>query len=157
MNVRESVAKSVVGRIEELIATEAMPSGARLPSERTLAATLGVARTSVREALSQLIRAGVLRSEPGRGTFVRGATPQGEPKSSPVPDGLSPVVDGKNYTKLEVSHFRKMIEGQSARLAAMRITDDQIVALERNLAQFKSETRAMEMENSAGPISNSTS
>jgi GntR family transcriptional regulator, transcriptional repressor for pyruvate dehydrogenase complex len=148
---RVSIPVSVAARIEELIASRAMEAGSRLPSERELSSLFGVARTSVREALSLLIAARVLRSEPGRGTYIRGkeafsATDQHKPAA---PGGFESVIDASNYSKLDVSRFRKMIEGQSARLAAMRISDDNILQLERNLSQFKSQTRAMEMEASA--------
>jgi GntR family transcriptional repressor for pyruvate dehydrogenase complex len=42
-----------------------------------------------------------------------------------------------------------LIEGQSGRLAAMRITDSQLESLEANLNAFKSQTRAMDLEASA--------
>ena len=44
--------------------------GSRLPSERELAQTYGTSRTSVRQALAELVRTGVLRRAVGKGTFV---------------------------------------------------------------------------------------
>lgn len=44
--------------------------GAELPSERTLARRFGVARMTVRRALEHLERAGRIRRDHGRGTFV---------------------------------------------------------------------------------------
>lgn len=45
--------------------------GERLPAEREMAEALGVSRQTLRKALSSLEDEGVLRSEPGRGWFVR--------------------------------------------------------------------------------------
>lgn len=46
--------------------------GAKLPSERTLAAEHGVARNTVREAVRLLADEGLVTAEHGRGVFVRG-------------------------------------------------------------------------------------
>jgi DNA-binding GntR family transcriptional regulator len=42
----------------------------RLPSERALMATYGVARMTVRQALAELQRRGLIVTTPGRGSFV---------------------------------------------------------------------------------------
>ncbi|XVV15060.1 GntR family transcriptional regulator [Actinoplanes sp. CA-131856] len=44
--------------------------GAPLPPERDLAAAYGVARTTLRQAISELVMEGRLRAHRGRGTFV---------------------------------------------------------------------------------------
>ena len=44
--------------------------GDKLPSERDLAAAHGLARMTVRQALTELVTAGLLYREQGRGTFV---------------------------------------------------------------------------------------
>ena len=55
----------------------------------------------------------------------------------------------KTHPKSEISRFRYLIEGQSGRLAAMRITDSEIAQLEKNLNTFKQQTRAINLEASA--------
>jgi DNA-binding FadR family transcriptional regulator len=99
------------------------------------------------------IRSGKLRTEPGRGSFWVG-TPAGrlQPEN---PNLLVNIEAGqelpskKTYPKSEISRFRYLIEGQSGRLAAMRITDSEIAQLEKNLNTFKSQTRDMDLEASA--------
>ena len=130
-----------------------LPEGARLPSQRDLSSDFGVSRTSVREALSLLEASGVLRTERGRGTFVRTERAKRTSTQRTQANGTPYITLGfptnSTYSKLDVCQFRHLIEGQSGRLAAMRITDDQVEALERNLNAFKSQTRAMELDASA--------
>ncbi len=56
------------------IASGDLPAGSRLPSERDLAAQLGVSRTTVVNAYRELESRGLVRGHVGRGTFVS-ATP----------------------------------------------------------------------------------
>jgi GntR family transcriptional regulator len=44
--------------------------GQRIPSERSLSASLNVSRATVRQGIENLVKEGVLRREQGRGTFV---------------------------------------------------------------------------------------
>lgn len=55
-------------RLEDLIDT--LPVGAALPSERSLAADLGVARMTLRAVLDELVREGRLLRRHGAGTYV---------------------------------------------------------------------------------------
>lgn len=56
--------------IEEEIGRGAVPIGERLPSERTLARTLRVSRTTIVAAYQELEARGVVRRQVGRGTYV---------------------------------------------------------------------------------------
>lgn len=47
-----------------------MPTGARLPNRNELARSLGVARTTLEHAISELVARGVLESRMGSGTYV---------------------------------------------------------------------------------------
>ncbi len=49
------------------------------------------------------------------------------------------------YPRLDLCRFRHMLEGQAARLAAMRVVDAHIDALERNLHSFRTQIRAMQL------------
>ncbi|WP_411104832.1 GntR family transcriptional regulator [Streptomyces sp. cmx-4-9] len=61
---RERVRDAVLGMVEERRAGDA------IPSERTLCVQLGVSRPTLRAAVDELVAAGVLIREHGRGVFV---------------------------------------------------------------------------------------
>ena len=70
---RAAVHQRVAATLTDAIHRGDYPIGARLPNERSLAARLGVSRTTLRQALAELARNGVVRRRVGRGggTFVR--------------------------------------------------------------------------------------
>ena len=126
---------------------------ARLPSQRELSSLFKVSRTTVREALLLLEASGKLQTSPGRRSLWISSS-----HASPQRDSSSVSLNGtselelpskKTYPKSEISRFRYLIEGQSGRLAAMRITDGEIQQLEENLNIFKAQTRAIDLEASA--------
>src|SRR5215510_8850894 len=71
----------------EQIRTGEMKPNDRLPAEDELAATHGVSKATVRQALNELAVAGVLRREQGRGTFVA------EPKLAQGPREMTSFTD----------------------------------------------------------------
>ncbi len=56
--------------LRDQIAAGALKPHSRVPSERTLAATLCISRMTVRAALDEMIREGLLYRVPGKGTYV---------------------------------------------------------------------------------------
>ena len=62
--------EDVVSQIHELIKDGRLKAGDQLPSERELAETFKVSRTSVREALRALETQGLMVTRTGMGTFV---------------------------------------------------------------------------------------
>lgn len=62
--------RQIAGQLQQEIDSGALPPGARLPSEDALSRRFGVNRHTVRRAVEELSRDGVLRVEQGRGCFV---------------------------------------------------------------------------------------
>jgi GntR family transcriptional regulator len=56
--------------LRELIRNEELPEGALIPSERELSDIYGVNRLTVRQALTELVKEGLLNRKRGVGTFV---------------------------------------------------------------------------------------
>ena len=62
---------AVMDELLALIKAEAYPEGARLPSERSLAAQLGTSRNTLRGAIRRLETMGLVDIRRGSGTYVR--------------------------------------------------------------------------------------
>ena len=70
---REPYYRQLEDFLRELMATRRLAPGERLPSSRDLAATLGLSRNTVNQAIRALAEDGLLRAHVGRGTFVVGS------------------------------------------------------------------------------------
>ncbi|MGE0416649.1 MAG: phosphonate metabolism transcriptional regulator PhnF [Acetobacteraceae bacterium] len=62
--------RQIAGTLQQDIANGTHPAGSRLPTEAELSQRFGVNRHTVRRALEELSRGGLVRVEQGRGTFV---------------------------------------------------------------------------------------
>lgn len=88
--------------------------GDRLPAERQLAASLGVGRSAVREALAALEILGIVSVRPGSGTYLKGSA------SELLPQTLSwGLMLGQPET-VDLIEVRGGLEVLAARLAAER-------------------------------------
>jgi DNA-binding FadR family transcriptional regulator len=98
-----------------------LPPGTRLPAERDLCAQLGIARSTLRQALTALVQSGHLHAVRGRGggTFVAEHQP---PAAQPTPELLA------NWR--EVCDVRMAVELGVAVLAAERATPSAVAPLE---------------------------
>ncbi len=66
--------RQLTDQLNDLISTGALAIGSLLPSERTLANSLGVARNVVRGSYEYLEKAGVVQREGRKGRRVRAKT-----------------------------------------------------------------------------------
>ncbi|MCA2226548.1 FadR/GntR family transcriptional regulator [Nonomuraea aurantiaca] len=98
------------------------PVGTRLPGENALAKTLGVGRSTVREALRALAGAGLVQARQGSGVFVIATEPAAD-----WPTRL------RRAAITDVYEVRMMVETQAARLAATRRTDEDLASMEAAL------------------------
>jgi GntR family transcriptional regulator len=69
------VFKQIADRLRAAIEDGELEPGARLPSEQELIEVHGVARGTIRQAVNLLRSEGLVRTEHGRGTFVRDRAP----------------------------------------------------------------------------------
>ncbi len=82
--------KALEGALREAVADGRLPAGTRLPSSRSLAADLGLARNTVVEAYAQLTAEGWLAARHGSGTTVA----QRPPLPPAAPGGGAPPAPG---------------------------------------------------------------
>ncbi|MFI0902062.1 FadR/GntR family transcriptional regulator [Streptomyces sioyaensis] len=94
------------------------PVGTKLPAETALAKTLGVGRSTVREALRALAGAGLLQARQGAGVFVIATEPE--------EDWATRL---RHAAVTDIYEVRMLIEVQAARLAAQRRTKVDLTAM----------------------------
>src|SRR5262245_25889204 len=83
------VYRQIADQIQQEIESARLEAGARLPTIRELARTLGVNRDTVSQAYDALAEAGLLESTVGRGTFVAARRANGSAHAfQPVFPGL---------------------------------------------------------------------
>lgn len=124
-------ARSTLAYLRRHITTGAWPVGSRIPIEPELADQIGVGRSTVREAVRSLASIGMLETLPGRGTFVRSATPS----SSLLNDFLN------DFTLEEILSYRRALEIEAAQQASIHRTEEDLVALEQAIAEEQGCTR----------------
>jgi GntR family transcriptional repressor for pyruvate dehydrogenase complex len=90
-----------------------------MPPEGTLAATLGVSRTVIREAMRSLRAQGLVAVSQGRRPRVRPADPQATVES------LAALLQRSEGSLLHLIEVRRPVESEIACLAAQRASDDQ--------------------------------
>ncbi len=121
----ERLYEQIVQQIEQRIVSGELHVGDQLPSERELADQFGVSRTAVREAIKALREKGMVDIFVGRGTFIANGTPNVVRHTL---DLLLKVDSTKGF--LNLVELREIMEPDIAALAATRITDEYIVALQ---------------------------
>jgi DNA-binding transcriptional regulator YhcF (GntR family) len=80
----ESMTRQITDQLGNLISTGSLTVGSMLPSERTLANSLGVARNVVRGSYEYLEKAGVVQREGKKGRRVRAKTSRKKAASKTV-------------------------------------------------------------------------
>jgi GntR family transcriptional repressor for pyruvate dehydrogenase complex len=118
---------AVAKRLLDLFTSGDIAPGTRLPPERQLAASLGIGRSAVREALAALEILGLVDVRPGSGTYLRGTA------SELLPETLNWGVMINASRTAELIAIRSELEVMAARLAATRISDDDLVRLDRSV------------------------
>ena len=129
-STRRSLTTELVAALEQQIQEQQLKAGDRLPTEAEIVQRFNVSRTVVREALSKLQAAGLVETRHGIGTFVLGARPSGLFRLDPADVAVSLDV-------LAVLELRVSLETESAGLAALRRSEEQLLTMRRALEDFE--------------------
>ena len=122
----------VARQVSELIQSDNVNPGDKLPSERDLANILNVSRPSIREAMIALEVSGVIEVRTGSGIYVC------ENQFVPVTDeGVGPF---------EILEIRLIVEPAACALAAERITNEQLARLQQLYTELERTNGTQQME-----------
>jgi DNA-binding FadR family transcriptional regulator len=130
--------RQIAGQLRALITAGEFGVGARLPAERDLARQLGVSRPSVREALIAMEVEGWVEVRSGSGVFVLDRSSQTSYAEPPSPLQIS----ADEWGPLELIRARRVVEGETAAMAATEATSQHIAAIGKALAAMQSDTDA---------------
>ena len=128
---KESVVQSVINCLTDAMRNKELKPGDKIPPEPDLAASLGVARSSVREAIKILTYLGVLESKRSEGTFVCSGFQ--ESMIDPMIYGI--ILNQDSFENL--MELREMTETGIMRLAVLKYDEKEGRALEKLLEQMK--------------------
>lgn len=127
----ESVVQKVINCLTDGMVSGELKPGDKLPTEPELAATLGVARTSVREATKILTYLGVLESRRSEGTFV--ANGFQESMIDPMVYGII-LNKGEDFDSL--MELRELTEVGILRLAIKKRSEEGLETIREKLDAF---------------------
>lgn len=130
-NAKPDITARLIAALKKMIAEGALTPGQRLPAERDLAESFGVARSSLRQALKVLEIMGVISQRVGDGTYLNSgaAAILGEPMEFLI------LLDGITFH--ELMEARLIVEPELTARAAERATDDDIAELRGVLAAME--------------------
>ena len=127
----EKLSSAVTRQIEKLILRGILRPGERLPSERELAERLGVSRPSLRDAVAELQRKGLLASRAGSGIFVADVL------GSAFSDGLIQLFASHEEAVFDYLSFRRDLESLAAERAARLASDTDLAVVAEIFAKME--------------------
>lgn len=128
---RASISQQVVDYILDCIDKGELRPGERLPGERDLAASLGISRVPLREAISALCVVGILEKRQGDGTYVAVSPSKALGRILHACTMLDDSLSGSLF------EARMTVEGAAARLAAQNASSEDVDALWAALAEME--------------------
>jgi GntR family transcriptional regulator, transcriptional repressor for pyruvate dehydrogenase complex len=120
----------ITSQVREMVRRGELSPGDRLPSERALAEQFLVSRNTVREAMRMLEVVGLVELRRGAtgGAFIAQADPRR------VAVNISDMLDLSAFSFTDLAEARLEVESSVIRLACERRDDDDLAALEANIA-----------------------
>lgn len=126
--------EETVDRLGTAIKLGMLPPGTRLPAERELCSRLGIARSTLRQALVALGQSGHLHATRGRGggTFVSDPQPPAQPPPPEVLAHWRDVCDGRMAVEVGVA----VLAAERAEDGMLDALDELVLACDRLLEDF---------------------
>jgi GntR family transcriptional regulator, transcriptional repressor for pyruvate dehydrogenase complex len=116
--------ETTIDRIKQMLVDGELGPGDRLPVEKDLAASLGVSRNTLREAVRALTTLKMLQTRQGDGTYVTSLQPE------LLLDGMAFVADLHGESgELHFLHVRRLLEPEATALATGRLSEADLTEL----------------------------
>ena len=128
-----AVTDEAIEKIKEMIVSGVLEPGDRLPKEDELAASLGLSRSSLREAVRALVLVRILDVRQGDGTYVTSLDP------ALLLDAVSFVVDfHRDDSVLHFLEVRRLLEPAATAILARSASSEQVARLHEILDEVPS-------------------
>ncbi|MCL2857448.1 MAG: FCD domain-containing protein [Oscillospiraceae bacterium] len=131
-NTVESLVQILSDYLMDAMISGELKPGDKLPSDRSLSATYGVGRSSIREALKVLSALGLINISPGQGTFIA----SGHTDFFLAPLSWTLFI-GQNDA-VHLLELREILESETARLAATNADQSALAELAVQYNQMRS-------------------
>ena len=125
--------ESVTEQIIDLIKSNELKPGDKLPPERELAEKFSISRGSLREAFRVLESKGLIKSKPGGGRFIR------ETKKDAFIDTENVILNLEKSSILELLEAREIFEVKVVEFAAERATAEEVKVIEEVFSRVSEE------------------
>lgn len=120
--IKRSLVDQALEQLRQRITSGVWAIGERLPTEPELSAELGISRNTVREAMRVLAFSGLIEIRQGDGSYLRSMT-----------DPLGAMRALSHCTLAQAQETRQILEVEAIGLAALRRTDEDLIALRQAL------------------------
>ncbi|WP_120520250.1 FadR/GntR family transcriptional regulator [Arthrobacter celericrescens] len=135
-----AVTDEAIGKIKDMLIRGELKAGDRLPPEKELSESLGLSRSSLREAVKALELIRVLDVRRGDGTYVTSLD------AKLLNEAVAFVVElHQNRSILELFEVRRILEPATAHMAASRITPEEVAALRATMDGIDEATNVEEL------------
>ncbi len=128
---RQNLNEQIADVIQEMITTQQIRVGDRLPPERELSQLLNVNRSTIREAIGLLQERGMVQMKAGSGTYVIHMPPD------TVGQAIKRYFVSRNCSQKDLMAVRLVLEPEIAALAASKATPEDLSSLGEALGRME--------------------
>ena len=122
---------AVYRQLVSLISSGELKPGDKIPSERELAADMGISRQSIREALNRAEVMRLIEVRQGEGSFILSSV------NESLKPPLSLIMEKEVERIFDFLEIRKLVEGWCAEKAAVEATADELENMQEILDKMK--------------------
>lgn len=122
--------EEVLDQIKKLLITKKLKIGQKLPNEIELSESMGISRSSLREAFKVLSVLGIIEGKSGEGTIIKQANPEN------LKNIMSLVAISKGLNTNELFEVRTILETAAVKFTAERRTEEGLQKMKNILLEM---------------------